>query len=67
METRRRTLAKALIWNLMGLLVMSVVGLATTGSLKVGAMTAAINVFIGFVMYVFYERVWSVVNWGRHV
>ncbi|MBZ0124517.1 MAG: DUF2061 domain-containing protein [Roseovarius sp.] len=65
METRARTLVKALLWNAIGLLVMSVVGLALTGSAAVGGVMAAINTAIGLISYVAYERVWSRIGWGR--
>ena len=65
METRARTLVKALLWNAIGLLMMSVVGLALTGSAAIGGIMAAVNTAIGLVSYVVYERVWSRINWGR--
>ncbi|MCZ7676112.1 MAG: DUF2061 domain-containing protein [Roseovarius sp.] len=65
METRARTLVKALLWNAIGLAVMSLVGLALTGSAAVGGVMAAINTAIGLISYVVYERVWSRIRWGR--
>ncbi|MCV2863550.1 DUF2061 domain-containing protein [Albidovulum sediminicola] len=67
METRRRTLTKAILWNLIGLASMALVGLAMTGSIAVGGALAAINTAIGFVSYVLYERCWARVSWGRTV
>jgi len=65
METRMRSIVKAVIWNLIGLSVMAVVGLVVTGSLTAGGVMAAINTAIGFATYVIYERVWSCIHWGR--
>jgi len=45
--------------------MMSVVGLALTGSAAIGGIMAAVNTVIGLVSYVVYERVWSRINWGR--
>lgn len=67
METRKRSLVKAVIWNLMGLMMMSLVGLVATGSIAVGGVMALVNTAIGFTLYLIYERVWSHVRWGRHV
>lgn len=67
METRKRSLVKAVIWNLMGLMMMSLVGLVATGSAAVGGAMALVNTVIGFTLYLVYERVWSRVRWGRHV
>lgn len=67
METRKRSLLKAVIWNVIGLATMSLVGLAATGSAAVGGTMALANTAIGFTMYLLYERVWSRIRWGRHV
>ncbi len=66
MESRQRTLVKALVWNGIGLLVMGLVGLAMTGSLVMGGKMAVINTTIGLSTYVIYERVWANIHWGRH-
>lgn len=65
METRRRTVIKAVIWQIMGLVVMVAVGWALTGSIATGGWFAVINTVIGFTSYVLYERVWSRIGWGR--
>lgn len=67
METRRRSLVKALIWNLIGLATMAAVGLIATGSAAVGGTMALINTALGLVCYVIYERIWAGIRWGRHV
>ncbi len=65
METRRRTLVKAIVWNVIGLSVMCLVGLVMTGSMKVGGTIALVNTIIGLSTYILYERVWSRIAWGR--
>lgn len=65
MERRRRTLLKAIIWNLNGLLVMSGVGYAMTGSVGTGGAMAVVNTVIGLSLYFLYERIWSRISWGR--
>jgi uncharacterized membrane protein len=67
METRARSLVKATIWTLMGLLVMSLIGFIFTGSLVTGGIMAVANSLIGLVTYLIYERVWANVAWGRNV
>ncbi len=67
METRQRTLVKAVIWNLMGLAMMALVGFLMTGSVRVGGAMALVNTAIGLTTYILYERFWSKVRWGRHV
>ena len=65
MESRKRSLVKALIWNIIGLSVMTLVGLAMTGSVGLGGTMALINGALGFATYLIYERVWARINWGR--
>mgnify|MGYP000066935254 CR=1 FL=1 len=65
METRRRTLIKALLWQLLGLVMMIIVGWVLTGSIATGSGIALINTLIGFISYVLYERVWARIGWGR--
>ncbi|WP_420586910.1 DUF2061 domain-containing protein [Ruegeria sp.] len=67
METRRRSVVKAVLWNVMGLAVMTLVGLVATGSAAVGGTLAIVNTGIGLTMYVIYERVWAGIAWGRNV
>ncbi|MEM7597000.1 MAG: DUF2061 domain-containing protein [Pseudomonadota bacterium] len=65
MDTRARTWVKALLWNAIGLAVMSLVGFVMTGSAAIGGTMAVINTLIGLACYVMYERLWSRVRWGR--
>ena len=67
METRRRSMVKAVVWNLIGLATMSLVGLVATGSVALGGTLALVNTGVGLVMYLAYERLWSGIRWGRHV
>lgn len=65
MDTRARSLTKALLWQALGLLTMGIVGLALTGSLETGGKLALANAAVGAVMYLAYERVWQRIGWGR--
>ena len=65
-KTRRRSVVKALIWNVMGLVMMTLVGLIATGSVAVGGVVALVNTAIGLTLYIVYERVWAGISWGRH-
>ncbi len=65
METRRRTLVKAVLWAALGWVVMTLVALAATGSLALGGGLATINTVLGLVNYIAYERIWARVSWGR--
>lgn len=67
METRKRSLVKAVIWNLIGLASMAAVGLIATGSAALGGTMALVNTALGLVCYLIYERIWANIGWGRHV
>ncbi|MEM7471229.1 MAG: DUF2061 domain-containing protein [Pseudomonadota bacterium] len=66
METKARSLVKAVLWTLTGFLMMSGVGFAMTGSLELGGQMAVLNSGLGLVSYVIYERIWAKIRWGRH-
>ena len=66
METRQRSVVKAIVWNVMGLVTMTMVGLFATGSATVGWAVALVNTAIGLTMYLIYERVWAGISWGRN-
>jgi uncharacterized membrane protein len=66
METRKRSLLKAVIWNLLGLATMVLVGYFATGSIAVGGKIAIVNAVIGLSFYVVYERIWTNIGWGRN-
>ncbi len=67
MEMRRRSLVKGVLWNLLGLGMMTLVGIAATGSASLGGTLALINTAVGLVTYFLYERVWAGIRWGTHV
>ena len=65
MDTKRRTIVKAFVWQLMGLVTMSLIGWIVTGSLAESSLITVIGTICSFVTYVLHERVWSRVRWGR--
>ncbi|MAM62297.1 DUF2061 domain-containing protein [Maritimibacter sp. UBA3975] len=65
MDTARRTLAKALTWQLLGLVTTTALGYAATGSLTAGGALALSSALVGFICYAVHERLWSRIRWGR--
>jgi len=65
METRTRTLAKALSWQGVGLATMTAIGFAFTGSASAGGALALVSAAVGLVAYMAHERVWGRIGWGR--
>ena len=65
MDTTRRTLAKAITWQLLGLVVTTTLGYVATGSVTAGGALALSSALVGFVCYALHERLWSRIRWGR--
>lgn len=65
METTKRTLAKAVTWQALGLIVMTLIGFVMTGSVAEGGAFAIITAVIGFLSFFVHERVWARIGWGR--
>ena len=67
METGRRSIVKAVMWQVMGLITMCLIGILFTGSFWAGGMMAGVNALIGLATYLIYERIWARIRWGRAV
>jgi len=65
MDSTKRTWAKAVFWQVLGLISMVIVGYLFTGSMRVGGLMAVANAVIGLSFYVVYERLWARIGWGR--
>ncbi len=67
METRCRSLVKAIVWQALGLLCMIVIGWIVTGSVGLAGSLAVANMAVGFVAYLLHERLWARIGWGKDV
>lgn len=65
MESRKRSVAKALTWRAGGSLTTAALVYVFTGELKLAAAIGGIEVVAKMVIYYLHERVWSMVRWGR--
>lgn len=65
MDTHRRTVTKAISYQLVGLVVMTVLGTIFTGSASAGGALAIISGTAGTLSYVLHERLWGLVRWGQ--
>ena len=65
MESSKRTLAKAICWQVSGLMMMSLIGYLFTGSFSQGGMIAVVGTIVGFVTYFLHERIWARIGWGQ--
>lgn len=65
MESLKRSMVKAIVWQLLGLAMMMLIGWAVTGSAALAGGLALANMAAGFVSYLLHERVWAAVSWGK--
>jgi uncharacterized membrane protein len=65
METQTRTIAKAVSWQLLGLLSMAIIGWFFTGSLAAAGSMALVTTLCGSISYILHERAWNRISWGR--
>tara|TARA_R110002020_G_scaffold59673_7_gene162531 strand:+ start:1519 stop:1755 length:237 start_codon:yes stop_codon:yes gene_type:complete len=64
MESNFRTIAKAVTWQILGLIMTSVLAWFHTGSV-LSAVTFALSTSVtGLAFFVVHERIWARVNWG---
>ncbi|NDW05283.1 DUF2061 domain-containing protein [Jiella pacifica] len=64
METRKRSFAKAVSWQGLGIVTMLALGFLFTGSLWSGGALAVLSSLLGFFSYLLHERVWASIGWG---
>ena len=64
-DSKKRTMAKALSWRVLGFTVLSVLSYLVTGSLKQMTMIALIYQVFMLSLYLAHERTWNSLSWGR--
>ena len=65
METRSRSIVKALTWRMGGLVVTIAVVWVVTGQVKLAASIGLADTLVKLLAYYFHERCWLRVRFGR--
>ena len=65
METRKRTIAKALSWRLLATTVTAVIVLIVTDEVRVAATVGILDTFIKLGVYYIHERSWLRIQYGK--
>ena len=65
MESTQRTISKAISWQLLGLIVMSLVSFYFTGSVRSAISLSLTSMLSGLIFYVIHEKVWQRIQWGK--
>ncbi|WP_259782007.1 DUF2061 domain-containing protein [Aestuariispira ectoiniformans] len=63
-ERKMRSIAKAISWQVMGLLTTTAIAYGLTGSVTQAGGFAFLSAAIGFVCYFLHERLWMLISWG---
>ena len=63
-ETRRRSVAKAVSWRLLGSLDTFMLSWLFTGNPAAAGAIASTEVITKMLLYYFHERAWGAVTWG---
>jgi uncharacterized membrane protein len=65
LETRRRSVAKAISWRIFAAIITTCVALAMTGQLEFAAKIGLIDTAVKLLIYFLHERVWNKIDYGR--
>ncbi len=65
MDTTTRLVIKSITWQVMGLVVMMLIGYLFTNSISASSGIAVASAFVGFLSYFMHEILWSKIGWGR--
>lgn len=66
MESPARSIAKAITWQLLGLITMTLLAWVVTGSLTSAGGLALGAAATGFFCFILHERAWARIRWGTH-
>jgi len=66
-ETHLRSWTKAIVWRLLGFIILGLVTYAYTGQWSEALAVSSVFNIIRFFLYYVHERIWNRVRWGRHV
>jgi uncharacterized membrane protein len=64
-ETRKRSLAKSILWRFICVIVSIIVSYALTFRLDVAVAIGGVYNVVTMVLYYFHERFWNSIKWGR--
>jgi uncharacterized membrane protein len=63
-ETRKRSIAKSLVWRLICIVVSIATSFLLTTRWDIAVSIGGIYNIITMILYYFHERIWTIVKWG---
>jgi uncharacterized membrane protein len=64
-DTARRSLAKTITWRVLGSTSTFTIAYLITGRWDASSAIAVIQMIINTFLYLFHERAWAKIGWGR--
>ena len=64
-EKPMRSIVKSISWRVIGTLDTILISWLVTGALTIAFSIGAIELITKLVLYVFHERVWNSIKWGK--
>ncbi len=65
LESPVRSIVKAVTWQVLGLVTMTLMAWVATGNLAAAGGLALSAALSGFVFFILHERLWARIPWGR--
>jgi uncharacterized membrane protein len=65
LESRRRSIAKALSWRILASIITALVALALTGKLEFAIQIGLLDTTVKLAIYYLHERLWQRVRYGK--
>ena len=65
MDSRRRSIIKAITWRIFALLITIIVSFAILGSWSVSIAIGIVTSLLKTLFYYIHERLWERTNWGK--
>jgi uncharacterized membrane protein len=65
MDSKRRSIIKAITWRILALLITILVSFAILGSWSVSIAIGIVSNFLKTLLYYIHERLWERTSWGR--
>jgi uncharacterized membrane protein len=63
-ETRKRSIAKSILWRIICIIVSIVTSFFLTGNFDVAVAIGTVYNAVTMVLYYFHERLWDRIGWG---
>jgi uncharacterized membrane protein len=64
-ETRKRSIAKSIVWRVICIMVSILTSYALTARWDIAVAIGSVYNIITMILYYFHERFWNSVKWGK--